>query len=119
MTSDSRFDTIEQRRSRQERRAEMYAHVIARFRTEFGRERVYFELLDYEDSIGICVESSAPEEDDFRRIALRFDRRDSLDVVDRAVAYVKDWAAGKTEYKGVPGDHVLEGNEMLAREIAA
>lgn len=113
-----RYDTLNQRWAREERRAEKFAHVISRFREEFGRDKIWFELLDYDNDVGICVEAGSHEGGDFRRMAVRFNQKDPLEFIPPALSFAHAWMRGKTHYEGVPGDYTLEGHEITARAIA-
>jgi hypothetical protein len=111
-------DTIQQRIAAKIERASDFERFLFAFETVFGRDRIEFELFDYDSAIGVAVsKGNEAEPDSYARIAIRFNRYDDDKVLKAALDYAKRWQVGATAYKGVIGDHILEGHEISARRI--
>jgi len=112
-------DTIAERVAEKVKRACVFEKILSAFEEEFGRNRIQFELFNYDSEIGIAVANGDPGAETYARIAIRFSKNDGPDVLQRALKYAKSWTAGQTKYKGVIGDDVLEGRELCSRKLAA
>ena len=118
MSDADRYHSVDERLADHQRYLEKNANlnaIVARFREEFGVEAIWFELLDYQNDVGIAIERGGV--DGLSRLGIRFNHSASQEVLDASIAYAKKWKAGETEYKGVPGEHVMEGNELCADGI--